>query len=221
MINQEIIDFANKLADLSTIIAKKYFRSAENGEVEKEDKSPVTKADQEIEVVIRAQIVAKFPEHGVIGEEYDDTNIYADYKWIIDPIDGTSSFIMGRPTFGTLIALSFRGKSILGIVNQPISDERWLGIDDGSNRSGAWLNGKKIKTRKCTKISNALMSTTSPYFFEINNSMDKLISKKYGEVVDIKALLIFVHLRVLIFLPLSQAPLRFDPSSIPSQRSSE
>src|SRR3989338_6241368 len=164
MINQEIIDFANKLADLSTIIAKKYFRSAENGEVEKEDKSPVTKADQEIEVVIRAQIVAKFPEHGVIGEEYDDTNIDADYKWIIDPIDGTSSFIMGRPTFGTLIALSFRGKSILGIVNQPISDERWLGIDDGSNRSGAWLNGKKIKTRKYKKITTPLMSPTSLFF---------------------------------------------------------
>lgn len=166
MINQEIIDFANHLADLSVPIAKKYFRAADNGEIQKEDLSPVTKADQEIEALLRIKIAEKFPSHGIIGEEYGNTQPKADYQWIIDPIDGTSSFIMGRPTFGTLIALAYKGRSVIGIVNQPINGERWLGIDDGTSKSGAWLNGKPIKTRSCTNIEDAIISTTSPYFFD-------------------------------------------------------
>lgn len=161
MINKEIIDFANYLADISEAIAIKYFRMP-NGEVVKDDFSPVTKADQEIEALIRKEIIKKFPTHGIVGEEYEDINPDSDYQWIIDPIDGTASFIIGRPTFGTLIALAYKGEAKLGIVNQPITKERWLGVDG----QGAWLNGKPIKSRKCSEIKDAIISTTSDFFFK-------------------------------------------------------
>ncbi|MBP7710579.1 MAG: histidinol-phosphatase [Rickettsiales bacterium] len=161
MITQEIIDFANYLADLSTPIAKKYFRT-ENGEITKEDDSPVTIADREIERIIRVEIEKKFPNHGIIGEEFGDKNTDADFVWILDPIDGTSSFIIGRPIFGTLIALTYKGKSLLGIMNQPITEERWVGVSG----QGSWFNGKKIQTRNCHEISNAVMASSSSFYFQ-------------------------------------------------------
>ncbi len=170
MITQEIIDFANYLADLSTPIAKKYFR-AENGEITKEDDSPVTIADREIERIIRVEIEKKFPTHGIIGEEFGDKNVGADFVWILDPIDGTSSFIVGRPIFGTLIALTYKGKSLLGIMNQPITGERWIGIEG----QGAWFNGKKIQTRDCRKISDAVMCSSSSFYFQ--NGDEEILKK--------------------------------------------
>lgn len=161
MPNQEIIAFAHHLADLSTDIAKKYFRLP-NGEIAKDDDSPVTKADREIEEIIRAEIEKKFPEHGIIGEEYGTKNSDAEFVWVLDPIDGTSSFIIGRPIFGTLIALAHHKKPILGIMNQPITGERWIGIDG----EGSWFNGKKIQTRNCKEISDAIMCASSPFFFK-------------------------------------------------------
>ena len=141
-VNQEFIDFANYLADISAKVAQQYFRSQNTGEVTKEDDSPVTKADRGIEELIRQEINKKYPSHGVIGEEFENTNIDADYVWILDPIDGTSSFIIGRPLFGTLISLTYKGESILGIVNQPITNERWVGIKG----QGSFFQGKEIKT---------------------------------------------------------------------------
>lgn len=164
MTNKIFSDFINHLADLSEPIARKYFRLP-NGEIVKEDKSPVTLADREIEEILRAEIEKKFPDHGIIGEEFGIRNKDADYQWIIDPIDGTASFIIGRPTFGTLIALAYKGKIILGVINQPISRERWLGIDN----EGAWFNGKLIKSRNCKDISQAIISSTSQFFFEKND----------------------------------------------------
>lgn len=157
----EIIAFANHLADLSNEIAKKYFRLP-NGEIAKADDSPVTKADREIEAAIRSEIEKKFPEHGIIGEEFGDKNPQAEFVWVLDPIDGTSSFIIGRPIFGTLIALTSQGKSILGIMNQPISGERWVGVAG----QGAWFNGKKIQTRECAEVSDAVLCASSPFFFQ-------------------------------------------------------
>lgn len=161
MLTQEMIDFANYLADISQPIAQKYFR-VNNGEVAKDDDSPVTKADREIEKVIREAIEKKFPQHGIIGEEFGDKNTDADFIWVLDPIDGTSSFIIGRPIFGTLIALTHKGKSILGIMNQPITGERWVGVLG----QGAWFNGKKIQTRNCQEISDAVMCASSSFHFQ-------------------------------------------------------
>ncbi|MBU6140247.1 MAG: histidinol-phosphatase [Proteobacteria bacterium] len=174
MLDQELIAFANHLADLSTEIAKKYFRLP-NGEIAKADDSPVTKADREIEEIIRAEIEKKFPEHGIIGEEFGTKNADAEFVWVLDPIDGTSSFIIGRPIFGTLIALAFRKKVILGVMNQPINGERWIGIDG----EGSWLNGKKIQTRNCREISDAVMCASSPFFFK---NRDEEILKKLSKL---------------------------------------
>jgi inositol-phosphate phosphatase/L-galactose 1-phosphate phosphatase/histidinol-phosphatase len=161
MLTAEIINFANELADISAEIARKYFRKF-NGETAKEDDSPVTKADCEIEKIIRQKIIKKFPTHGIIGEEFGNFQTDADFVWILDPIDGTSSFIVGRPIFGTLIALTFRGQSILGIMNQPITLERWIGIEN----QGTWLNGKKISTRNCKELSDAVICSSSPFYFQ-------------------------------------------------------
>ncbi len=161
MLTSEIIDFANHLAEISKPIAKKYFRLP-NGEIAKEDDSPVTKADREIEKIIRAEIEKKFPTHGIIGEEFGDIRTDADFVWILDPIDGTSSFIIGRPIFGTLIALTHKKKSVLGIMNQPITNERWVGVEG----QGSWFNGQKIQTRNCTEISDAVMASSSSFYFQ-------------------------------------------------------
>ncbi len=170
MITKEMLDFANHLADLSEGIAKKYFR-IDNGEIAKDDDSPVTKADREIEKIIREKIAEKFPSHGIIGEEYGIKKADSDFTWILDPIDGTSSFIIGRALFGTLIALTYKGKSILGIMNQPIVGERWIGIDG----QGSWFNGKKNKTRNCTEISDAVMCASSSHHF--NNGDEETLKK--------------------------------------------
>ena len=161
MLDKKLIDFANHLADISESIAVKYFRMA-NGEISKDDHSPVTKADQEIEKIIRDAIEKKFPKHGIIGEEYGDKNVDAEYVWILDPIDGTSSFIIGRPIFGTLISLTHKGKAVLGIMNQPITKERWLGVAG----LGSWFNGKEIKTRNCTELADAVMCSSSSHYFQ-------------------------------------------------------
>lgn len=161
MITPEIVNFANHLADISTAIAKKYFRTS-NGEIAKDDDSPVTKADREIEAIIRAEIEKKFPAHGIIGEEFGDQNLDADFIWVLDPIDGTSSFIIGRPIFGTLISLTYKGKPLLGIMNQPIINERWLGVVG----QGSWFNGEKIHTRNCRDLADAVMCSSSSFYFQ-------------------------------------------------------
>ena len=166
MIDPQIVNFANHLADIASQISLKYYRQ-ENDECAKEDDSPVTKADKEIEQQIRHAIMDKYPHHGIIGEEYGNHNDNAEYVWIIDPIDGTSSFIVGRPIFGNLIALSRNNHVILGIINQPINNERWIGID----QQGSWLNHKKIYTRNCQHISQAVLSSSSPFFFKNENKI--------------------------------------------------
>lgn len=160
----EFFNFANHLADIATAISKRYFRKP-NQEVAKSDDSPVTLADREIEAAIRQEIFKNFPTHGIIGEEFGNYQEDAEYVWIIDPIDGTSSFIVGRPIFGNLIALRKKNLEtsvvILGIMNQPITNERWVGIEG----FGSFFNQQKIQTRPCNEISDAILCTSSPFFF--------------------------------------------------------
>ncbi|MES2677384.1 MAG: inositol monophosphatase family protein [Pseudomonadota bacterium] len=160
MLNQEIVSFANHLADLSGEVIRKYFRQ-DFSEIKKDNQTPVTLADKETETVIRNAISKKFPDHGIIGEEFGNINPDAKYQWVIDPIDGTVSFVMGRPIFGTLIALCFEGKPVLGIINQPINNERWVGFE-----SIATFNGEQVKTRNCVDLSEAILCSTSPFFFQ-------------------------------------------------------
>jgi inositol-phosphate phosphatase/L-galactose 1-phosphate phosphatase/histidinol-phosphatase len=161
MVNDEIIKFANLLADEAEIISQKYYRH-ENFSITKDDHSPVTIADKAIEERMRNLIMKKFPSHGIIGEEYGNHNINASNIWVIDPIDGTKSFIVGRPIFGNLIGFISDNKFSLGIINQPILKERWIGIDN----QGTFFNNKKIHTRNCSTLSDAVFCSTSPYMFD-------------------------------------------------------
>jgi histidinol phosphatase-like enzyme (inositol monophosphatase family) len=159
MITKEIIDFANDLANISGQVSKKYFRQ-KIGSEKKADNSPVTIADQEIEQLLRAKIKNHFPKHGVIGEEFGEINPNSDFIWVIDPIDGTKAFMAGIPTFTNLIALCYKKKPILGIINQPILCERWVGYD-----GKAFLNNQRIYSRKCLNFSQAEIATTSLTYF--------------------------------------------------------
>ena len=135
----EFISFANILADESAKVIMKYFRQTFTIE-NKDDNTPVTIADKKSELKIRELINNSYPNHGILAEEFDNTKLDSEYIWVIDPIDGTRSFIAGHKDFGTLIALLYKKKPILGIINCPAHDERWIGIENQITT----LNGKKI-----------------------------------------------------------------------------
>ena len=179
-LEQKIVDFAEYLADEARNIVNSYYRKQFTIE-NKIDNSPVTEVDQAVEKVIRKLIDNNFPEHGVIGEEFGPTRENAEFKWVIDPIDGTKSFITGRPIFGTLIALVHETKPILGIIDQPVLKERWLGANGVTT-----FNNQKVSTRECRDLGDAYFATTSPYLFNtgdiarINNISDRAKSTIYG-----------------------------------------
>jgi inositol-phosphate phosphatase / L-galactose 1-phosphate phosphatase / histidinol-phosphatase len=129
---------------------------------DKPDLSPVTIADRAAEAAMRALIAARFPDHGIIGEEFGREREEADFIWVLDPIDGTKSFISGVPLFGTLIALAYQGRPILGIIDQPISRERWI----GASGRPTTLNGTPIRCRPCAALAAATVFATSPDMFK-------------------------------------------------------
>ncbi|KAI0565583.1 Inositol-phosphate phosphatase [Gracilaria domingensis] len=157
-----IIDTAVRAADIAGVIIRKYFRKPIEISF-KHDESPVTKADKEVESAIRALINEAFPEHTIIGEEHGtlETQLQSEYQWIIDPIDGTKAFMTGRPTFATLIAVARRGVPLLGIIDQPISQERWVGIADEQTT----LNGKPVTVRDPPMLSKCVLQATTPDMF--------------------------------------------------------
>jgi inositol-phosphate phosphatase / L-galactose 1-phosphate phosphatase / histidinol-phosphatase len=160
------IAFAGKLADAAGAIIRRYFRHPV-AIVEKSDQTPVTIADRKAEAAMRRLIRARFPEHGILGEEYGALNPEADYVWVLDPIDGTKSFISGIPLFGTLIALTYRGKPVLGVIDQPILKERWI----GATGRRSTLNGRAIKSRPCPRLDRATLYATSPEMFQKRAAM--------------------------------------------------
>ena len=113
IVSPDFIDAAIEIADLARLISLKYFRQPLEI-TQKEDASPVTIADQQTEALIRAEIEQRFPEHGFYGEESGQADTDADWVWVVDPIDGTTSFSTGKPTFGTLIALVISRQSGAG-----------------------------------------------------------------------------------------------------------
>ncbi len=151
---------AGALADKAAAIVRRYFRSGVAVE-SKADDTPVTAADREAEAEMRILIEARFPDHGVVGEEHGLTRPGADYVWVIDPIDGTRAFISGVPLFGTLVALTYRGTPVLGVIDQPILRERWLGAEGRKTT----LNGKPVTTRACSALADATLFATSPDMF--------------------------------------------------------
>lgn len=143
------------------MVQRRYFRTPVAVDT-KSDASPVTIADREAEAVMRELIAANFPDHGILGEEHGRERIEAEFVWVLDPIDGTKAFITGRPLFGTLIAVAYQGRPLLGLIDQSVLQERWVGIAGG----GAFWNGRPIHTRACGRLEDAVLSTTSPDLFD-------------------------------------------------------
>lgn len=156
----ERVSFANELADVARNTSLRYFRQQLTVE-QKTDASPVTIADRETERQLRALIGARFPNHGLYGEEYGQDEGDGHYLWVIDPIDGTKSFISGVPTFGSLVALLEAGKPILGIIEMPALGERWVGIEG----QATLFNGAACAASGCRKLSEATLFATSPDMF--------------------------------------------------------
>ncbi|MCC6482654.1 MAG: histidinol-phosphatase [Sphingobium sp.] len=151
---------AHALADAAGDAIRPFFRARYDTEF-KADASPVTEADRAAESAIRAILEKERPNDGIIGEEYGATREDAERVWILDPIDGTRSFIAGRPIFGSLIALSQAGWPVLGIIDQPIARERWA----GAAGLGTTYNGSPVKTRACRQLSDAILASTAPQLF--------------------------------------------------------
>jgi len=154
------IAFAETLAGLAGEAIRPYFRNSHGLEA-KDDASPVTLADRAAEAAMRAAIEARFPDDAIIGEEYGVREGTSGRAWVLDPIDGTRAFISGRPIFGTLIALVADGWPVLGVIDQPILRERWVGVIGRPTL----FNGKAAATRRCPELSKALLATTSPALF--------------------------------------------------------
>lgn len=157
----DLLPFAHRLADAAGEVIRPYFRAP--GTIEqKPDRSPVTAADRAAERAMREMIGASFPDHGVLGEEFGVERPDAEFVWCLDPIDGTKAFITGRPLFGTLIALLEHGAPVLGVIDQCILRERWLGLEGAAS---TW-NDRPIRTRACAGLADAVLSTTSPLLFD-------------------------------------------------------
>jgi myo-inositol-1(or 4)-monophosphatase len=161
------IAFAHELADLSGAAIRPYFRRAipvEN-KAGKRGFDPVTAADRSAEQAISQSLAKHWPEHGLEGEEYGSRQGSARLRWVVDPIDGTKAFILGLPVWGTLIGLMDGDTPILGVMDQPYTRERfWSGIRASYFR-GPDGQKRRLKTRACHELRNAMLSTTSPDLF--------------------------------------------------------
>jgi histidinol phosphatase-like enzyme (inositol monophosphatase family) len=111
---------------------------------------------------MRRLIAEQAPAHGILGEEFGPERLDADWVWVLDPIDGTKAFITGKPSFGTLIALLYRGAPVLGIIDQPVLRERWRGVSGQASQ----LNGAVIACRPCPDIAQAALYATTPEMFK-------------------------------------------------------
>jgi inositol-phosphate phosphatase / L-galactose 1-phosphate phosphatase / histidinol-phosphatase len=149
------------LADAAGEAIRPYFRQPLAVD-DKPDLSPVTIADRAAEMAMRRLIARHLPEHGILGEEFGSERTDAEFIWVLDPIDGTKSFISGVPLFGTLIALAHRGRPILGIIDQPISRERWVGAAGRPTT----FNRTPVRTRPCPALAAATAFSTSPDMFK-------------------------------------------------------
>lgn len=161
-----VIDFTAFIGRLATAAGETilpFFRTSlgvENKNVGHE-LDPVTEADRAAEAVMRRMIKQSFPQHGIVGEEFGSESEDAEYVWVLDPIDGTKSFIAGMPIWGTLIALMHRGMPVFGMMHQPYIGERFSG-DNGSAMYQGPSGKRKLATRRCASLADATLFTTSP-----------------------------------------------------------
>lgn len=154
------IQLAHKLADVASAITLPYFRTNLTID-DKADESPVTRADRETEAALRRMINDAYPDHGIIGEEYGAENEEAEFVWVLDPIDGTISFINGVPLFTTIVGVLKQGIPWFGLVDQPVLKDRWAG---GAGQPTTY-NGTSTRSRSCASLAEASVYVTAPDFF--------------------------------------------------------
>lgn len=181
------LDCAHALADAAASETIRFFRCA----MSIEDKSeadgyagnqggfdPVTAADKRAEQAIRDELARRFPDHGIHGEEFGLTNPDAPYRWIVDPVDGTAAFLMGWPMWGTLIALTHAGAPLLGLMDQPFTRERFWSDETAAYARLPDGTERRLKTRSCPSIQDALISTTHPDFLRGPGELDAFLRVK-------------------------------------------
>ena len=161
-----VIDFTAFIGRLATASGETilpFFRTSLSVENKNKgnDLDPVTEADRAAEAVMRRMIKDSFPRHGIVGEEFGSERADAEYVWVLDPIDGTKSFIAGMPIWGTLIALMHNGAPVFGMMHQPYIGERFSG-DSGSARYEGPSGKRKLSVRRCASLADATLFTTSP-----------------------------------------------------------
>ncbi|MEQ8968589.1 MAG: histidinol-phosphatase [Azospirillaceae bacterium] len=199
-VEESAIALAERMADAAAEITRRHFRGdfAVEG---KEDRSPVTIADREAEMALRTVLGDHRPDDGVIGEEFGVERGDARDVWVLDPIDGTRAFITGKPTFGTLIALVRDGRPVLGVIDQPIVGDRWVGAAGHPTRH----NGRPVTTRTCGNFAAAYASTTGPHLFASDSDLaafervaDRVRDTVYGMDCYAYGLLASGHLDLVI-----------------------
>ncbi|HEY6579151.1 MAG TPA: histidinol-phosphatase [Rhizomicrobium sp.] len=163
MPDEDTILFAHRLADVAGAVIRPYFRRRiailDKG---KAGFDPVTAADREAEAAMRAVIRSERGQDGILGEEHGAEPGQSGRRWVLDPIDGTRAFITGRPTWGTLIALEENGAPVLGIIDQPVLRERFVGYRGHAVFHSA--EGRTaLRTRACRALADAAVSTTHPW----------------------------------------------------------
>lgn len=165
-ITPDIIALSHRLADAAGDVVRQYFRTGFDIDV-KSDQSPVTIADKGAEKAIRDILAVERPYDAIHGEEYGFTPGTSGYMWVLDPIDGTKSFATGRPLFGTLIGLVHHDKAVLGIIDQPVNRERWLGVAGQPTT----FNNLPVKCRPCPDLARAQIATTGVNIFSMEDFM--------------------------------------------------
>lgn len=155
----DFLPLAHRLADAARAAILPFYRSRLAID-DKADASPVTLADRGAERAMRALLAAELPGHGIIGEEFGREREDAEWVWVLDPVDGTKSFIVGRPTFCTLIGLLHHGKPVLGIIDQPVLQERWVGVAGETST----LNGQAVHSSAITALAEARLGSTGTQY---------------------------------------------------------
>jgi myo-inositol-1(or 4)-monophosphatase len=161
------LEFAHGLADVSAAAILPYFRKplAVTNKAGPSAFDPVTAADRAAERAIRKAVLARFPDHGIVGEEFGDVAGAGRYRWVIDPIDGTRTFITGSPLWGTLIGLMDGPRPILGLMNQPFTGERFWSDGRRTHWRGPSGKARRIATRPCARLADAVLTATHPDLF--------------------------------------------------------
>ncbi len=162
-VDETLIAFANRLADTSGAVIRPLFRQRIDVAHKQgvHDFDPVTEADKGAERAIRDLLARERPDDGILGEEYGEQKGASGYRWILDPVDGTRAFITGRHEWGSLIALEQDGKPVLGILDQPVLGERFIGVN-GAAHLVQGGKSERLEVRACASLSDAILCSTDP-----------------------------------------------------------